>query len=152
MGDIPRSEVDGGEGGFTKVCALYGYYQFSADVMNLDVACPSLFSAGPGELVVHFYPKSGQCVADVVFMTSTELICVSGAVGSSVVGNVYQQFVDLGAPATLDVMASSQTEPYLFFSGGECIDSTPMVGVPVEDVNDEMLARCHALGSGSLPF
>ena len=120
--------------------------------MNLDIACPSPYTAGAGELVVHFYPKSGQCVADVVFMTSVELICVSGAVGSSVVGNVNQLFEDLVAPATLDVVASSQTEPYLFFSGGDCIDDTPMVGVPVEDVNDEMLARCHALGSGSLPF
>ena len=143
-------DVDGGEGEFKKLCALYGYYQFTADTTIVwDSDCiPGQDT--PSNLEAHFYYSGGQCLVDAAYTNYLESWCITLPQSSSVVGNIYQSFENDNVPfgftggnyVTIDVYALSQSRPVIHVSDGCCLDKTPMVGIPVEDVNVVGLSNC----------
>jgi hypothetical protein len=132
-------DADGGEGDFTKACALSGFYEFTAQYLVTD--CTS----SPAQLVVHFHAKEGGiCVADITFTSFSVGFCARNVVGSRVYGNTFQMFFGTsngGHSFGFDVIAMSQSQPVIVI-GDCCLDGTPMVGTPVEDIDAAGLRYC----------
>ncbi len=137
-GNVTMRDVDGGEGEFTSLCVLEGYYQFSVEDLSLTSFC-----LGPAYLSAHFYTKKGHCYADVVFVASAERWCLTTVPGGGVEGHVRQHFsVSTYVTVDFDVFALSQSQPSLFLSTQCCVTNAVLVGTPVDDVNTAGIRSC----------
>ena len=133
--DLTRG-VDGGDGEFTAVCVLNGYYQFSSPSAHFtyeDACC----NGGPNtetDLLVHFYQRGPDCYADLIFTSFTETWCETALTSSPPEGNTYQAFS--GTVGTkVEVLALSQSEPVIYVTSNCCMQQTHLRGKAVDDVN-----------------
>ena len=140
MAEMERT-ADGGEGEFTKLCALKGYYQFSTKGVLVSSPCQQF----PAQLLVHFYQRSGACVADLAYVSFDLQYCAAGLASGPIIDGLFQHFA--GTSSTLVdiefvVTPLSQSRPILNLYDSCCSESSPMVGTPVEDVNVAGLRNC----------
>ena len=140
--------VDGGEGEYTPACLLSGYYEFFSESSVDYSSCGSLIPSSI-QLVVHFYEQTGVCYADVALTSFREGWCYNALNSQPVVGNLFQEFYYVIESLTpiivyLDVVAFSQSRPVVYVTNMDCcLDASPLVGSPVEDVNTVGLANCY---------
>ena len=132
--DLTRG-VDGGDGEFTAVCVLNGYYQFSSpSVVYQDITCCDSASNTEADLLVHFYQRGPDCYADLIFTSFTETWCETALTSSPPEGNTYQAFS--GTVGTkVEVLALSQSEPVIYVTSNCCMQQTHLRGKAVDDVN-----------------
>jgi hypothetical protein len=132
---------DGGEGEYTDTCVLLGYYEFFADTTVSAGGCSTLGA----QMLVHFSTRAGVCVADVVFTSWDIGFCARNIPSTPIVGSIMQQFTgtsDNGLAISFYAIALSQSQPVILLTNC-CVDNTPLVGMPVEDVNVGGLHYCN---------
>ena len=139
-------DIDGGEGEFTAVCALEGYYQFYADNAFYDFS-KDCCSDDPGipsssvQLLAHFYQSGTTCYADVMEVSWVETWCYTEAEGGPLEDSRMQTFT--GKSFNFVVDSFSQSQPSLYLSTDCCQTRTVMFGLPVKDVNADGFKNCY---------